>query len=343
MIIVPKREIIKPSEDVSSLGRRRFLRGLGAGLIIAGATQKSIGIGLVTASGGRSVGSGGGGGAFTPFAVYKFNSGTNGQPCTTEYSSWSDFTNSNPVVYAAGTGPFGETKVGRVQLISAGQASNENYYGGYLRLPAGGIPCAQGKEFWARAYFNLNPSYCAGGKGIAGGAQEDVNGFLKFWRWFFDTQNRLTLLAGRDTGSGGLTNGGCTSSSTAPVLGAFNSEIGSQNVLSSPQVNIARSTQVPICIYFKFGSPNTADGICRAWINDTLVINSTAFTNKPSGTFNNLTDFALPGDYYNGLFFDNNYFGDVSNIILATTDFPPIWTDSGGRLFIPASANALNY
>jgi len=279
--------------------------------------------------------------AFTPFAVYKFNSGTNGQPCNTEYVAYSS--SANPVVYAAGTGPFGETKVGRIQLISAGQASNENYYGGYLRLPAGGIPCAQGQEFWARAFFNLNPLYCAGGKGTAGGAQENVNGFLKFWRWFFDTQYRLTLLAGRDTGSGGLVNGGCGNPSTAPVLGAFNSEITSQNVLSSPQIVIARSTNVPICIYLKFGAPNTANGICRAWINDQLVIQSTAFTNKPPGTFNSIANFTLPGDYYNGLFHDNNYFGDISNIILATSASPPPWTDATGNAYIPSTVNALDY
>jgi hypothetical protein len=104
---------------------------------------------------------------------------------------------------------------------------------------------------------------------------------------------------------------------------------------------MTRGTPVPICAYIKFGTSNS--GIFRGWINDTLVISSTSVTTKPPGTFDSVSDFALPGDYYNGAPRDTNYFCDVSNILLATAASPPPWTDAGGNAFIPSTVNALDY
>lgn len=324
-----------------SPGRRRFLRDFSGALLI-GCAQKSLGVGLITQSGPRVSAAGGGGSSFAPVFVGTFDVGTNGQPCNTEYSAMSAFDGTNPIVYASGSGLFGETKVGRVQLNAGQSTASGYYYGGHLNLPA--IPWLVGDEVWVRLVVSFNPLFCVGGVGNPPWP-EDVNGALKWFRAFFDTNNRLTLLMGRqDNGAGefpsGPNQGTCASSSVAPVVGMVNSEISTTNVYASSYPVIARGTPVSMCWYIKAATGTS--GIMRYWMNSTLLINATAIGTKVSG-INAFQSIAAPGDYYNGGPVDNNYMCDVSNAIVATGDSPPPWTDSNGFPFIPETANAFDY
>lgn len=277
---------------------------------------------------------------FTPFYVGKFDVGTIGAAANTEYVNFN--AGSNAIVYANDyTGPFGETKIGKVQL-TATQSSGEYFYGGSPRL-AQAIPCLTGNEFWGRAYFLWPTNWCNGGLGSPPYG-EPVFGAIKFLRLFFDTDYRLTLLLGRDDGgSGAFLSGSCASTSISPVLGFANSEIGSTNSYASSYIPLTRDTWWAIQWYVKFGTAGGSDGIFRAWVNDTRVINATNVkTRPPTAPSTVASGFACPGDLINGGPGNNNPFF-VANMVFATHLSPPTTVDSFGTKYIPSTTNALDF
>lgn len=287
--------------------------------------------------------SGGGSGAsFTPFYVGKFNVGTNGQQALVEYTGNSALGSNNTVYSSDVPGPFGETKVGKVQLLP--YTTDEYYYGGFVRTPSA-IPATTGAEMWARAYFRFPTNWCNGGQGSPP-FPESVNGAIKFFRLFFDTSNRLTLMLGDQRGGAGsfptgASSGTCALPSASPILGMANSEIGSTNHFASTLPVMTRDQWWAIQWYVKFGDPNVANGIFRAWVNDTRVIDATNVKTRPSTAPTTVAQgFAMPGDLWNGGPGANNPFY-VANMIMATSASPPTTLDSGGAPYIPSSVNAL--
>ncbi len=265
----------------------------------------------------------------TPLYIGTFDTGTVGQPCNTEYSAFNS--GSTPVIYSSDvTGPKGEAKVGKIQL-----ATGNSYYGGAVRLPRP-INSQQGQEFWARSFIRLRSAFCCGGAGNV----ESVNGSLKFWRWFFDGNNRLTLLLGNpDSSSGAFIQGGCANPATAPILGLFNSEVGTQNLFMNPtNLVMTRDTWISICLYILWGTSNT--GRVRCWFNDTLVLNSACSTRPVGSQYDTVAQgFSWPGDYYNGQPQTSEAMGFISQaIILDSTSVPP-WFDPANPTFryIPSS------
>lgn len=286
---------------------------------------------------------------FTPRGLGLFTTGTNGQPCNAEFDDYG--ADNNPIIYTNEvTGPFGETKVGKVQLLdylSAPNKINGYFYGGYPKVSSP-ISCNIGDELWGRIYMRFPTTYCFSGMGTGGGYPENVNGSLKYFRVFFDGSNRCTLLLGSNENSSiWMNQGSCGSTSTTPVIGACNSEVTSTNFAASPLIVLTRDTWFAIQWYIKF---NTSNGIFRAWVNGTRILNATNAVTRPTGAQYTTCSFAMPGDYYNGGPLNYGMFAYVANFIIATNASPPstkdgqaISGDSQGAIFIPHTLSAFDF
>lgn len=304
---------------------------------LAGCAVKSMGIGLITQSGPRSIPAGGGGGGtdFTAFYAGTFETGTVGNNANVEYSGYSG--TGFPIKYSNDvTGPKGETKVGKVPLPTT---TGDNLYGGFLNT-ASPIPSAIGNEMWLRAFIMFPTSYCAG----MGDHLDPWTGAIKFWRARFDTNYRLTYMLGRqDNGSGELAHNACGNVANVPVQGMINSEVSNANQYATTFPVLTRDVWHCLQWYIKF---NTSGGIMRTWVNNTPVISMTTATRPVGGsTYDQLNDgMALPGDYYNGAPISNGQtLCYVANILMATHLSPPTTTDTNGNKYIPSSADARDY
>lgn len=269
--------------------------------------------------------------ALNPLFIGDFSTGTIGALANTEYQ-----THFGPgTVYANDVpGPKGETQVGKVLL-----STSTNFYGSKMR-PRRAINTQVGAETWFRAFSYFRSQFCAGGQNVT----EAVNGSLKWWRWEFDTSNRLTLLLGDpDGGSGIFLPNACPSPATAPILGLLNSEIGGtpNNKLTNPRPVMTRDTWLHTCVYVLWGNP----GRIRIWHEDILKLDQAVVT-RPVGSFDVLTDgFWWPGDYYNGRPLTSEAMQLIAQMMALDSSSPPPWFDplNPTMRFIPKSVDVRDY
>lgn len=269
------------------------------------------------------------GGTFTPFYAGKFTAGNIGALCNTEYSGFNSTDNNARVVYSNDiTGPFGETRVGKVLCL---QPTPQNttadgpwaFYGGAIN--GGTFSTANGADLWVRAYLYFPTSWCCG----SGNANSDWFGSTKFFRLIWDGAYRQTLLMAD------YAHNACSLPSQTPYLDVLNSEVSSQNVTLTKQI-LARDTWYAIQLHWKFN--DSGAGIGEVWLNSTRLGRSTTQTNRPVGSqYDTCNAMNVPGDYFNGSPYQTTAFY-VANII--ATQQAPNTLDSFGNPYISPSLDA---